>query len=115
MKVKFLSALLLVAVICSCAWGASLPSITMLSTTTCPACEQMSKVMNQLKSQYKGRIAAAYIHLDENPDMAEKYRDVRYVPTLIFRDASGNEVAREVGYRSLNQVLAVFKKAGIKI
>ena len=114
MKAKFLSALFLVAVLSSFAWGASLPSITMLSTKTCPACEQMSKVLGQLKTQYKGKIAASHIYLEDNPDIAEKY-NVRYVPTLIFRDASGNEVKQEVGYRSLNQVLDVFRKAGIKI
>ncbi len=114
MKAKFLSALLLVVVICSCAWGASLPSVTMLSTTTCPACEQMSKVIDQLKAEYKGRITASHIYLEKNPEIAEKYK-VRYVPTLIFRDAAGKEIKQEVGYRSLNQVLEVFKKAGIKI
>ena len=111
--VKVISSLVLVMLLCSSA-SAALPSVTMLSTKTCPACEQMSKVMNQINSQYKGKISTAHIYLEDNPDIAKKY-NVRYVPTLIFRDASGKTVAQEVGYRSMNEVLKVFQKAGVKI
>ena len=114
MKSKILSALLFVAVLCSVAGAASLPSVTMLSTKTCPACEQMAKVLKDIDAKYSGKISTSHIYLEDNPDIAKKY-NVRYVPMLIFRDASGNEKAREVGYKSLNDVLKIFQKAGIVI
>ena len=114
MKVKVISALLFVMVLCSVAWAASLPSVTMLSTKTCPACEQMAKVLKDINAQYSGKISTSHIYLEDNPDIAKKY-NVRYVPMLIFKDASGKERAREVGYKSLNEVIAIFSKAGIKI
>ena len=61
-----------------------------------------------------GKISTSHIYLEKNPDIAKKY-NVRYVPTLIFKDASGEEIAQEVGYRSLNDVLKIFERAGVKI
>ena len=114
MKAKILSAFLLVMVLCSVAGAESLPSVTMLSTKTCPACEQMAKVLGDIKAKYGGKISTAHIYLEDNPDIARKY-NVRYVPMLIFRDASGKERAREVGYKSLDEVISTFRKVGITI
>ena len=114
MKVKVLSAFLLVMVLCSVAGAASLPSVTMLSTKTCPACEQMSQVLNDIKAKYSGKVATYHFYLEDKPELAKEY-NVRYVPMLIFRDASGREKAREVGYRSLDEVMKIFAKAGVKI
>ena len=110
---KILAAVVLVMMLSSCA-SAALPSVTMLSTKTCPACSQMEKVFGEIKAKYSGKITTAHIFLEDNPDIAKKY-NVRYVPTLIFRDASGKTVAQEVGYRPLSDVLKVFAKAGVKI
>ena len=112
-SVKMLSALVLVMVLCGCA-SAALPSVTMLSTKTCPACAQMENVMKEINAKYSGQIKTSHIYLEDNPDIAKKY-NVRYVPTLLFRDSSGKVVAQEVGYKDLDAVLAVFRKAGVKI
>ena len=112
-SVKILSALLLVMAVCSSAFAA-LPSVTMLSTKTCPACAQMEKVMKEIDSKYSGQISTSHIYLEDNPSIAKKY-NVRYVPTLLFKDSKGNIVAQEIGYKSLDDVLEAFRKAGIKI
>ena len=113
MRLKILSALLLVMILSSTAFAA-VPSVTMLSTKSCPACDQMSKVLQQIEKDYKGKISTSHIYLEKNPDIAKKY-NVRYVPTLIFKDASGKEIAQEVGYRSLKDVLRIFEDFGVKI
>ena len=112
-SVKILSALLLVMVLCSCAFAA-LPSVTMLSTKTCPACAQMEKVMKKIEADYSGKISTQHIYLEDKPELAKQY-NIRYVPTLLFRDSSGKIVAQEIGYRSLDAVLEVFRKSGITI
>ena len=112
MKLKFFATLFLIFALCSAACAA--PSITMLSTKTCPACVQMSKVLKQINATYKGKITTTHIYLENNPDIAKKY-NVRYVPTLIFRDADGKEFAQEIGYRSLNDVIKIFAKNGVNI
>mgnify|MGYP002625579605 CR=1 FL=1 len=113
MKYKFMSAVIIVVLMCSCAW-ADVPSVTMLSTKTCPACRQMQKVFAELRQNYPDRISTSYVYLEDNPYIAEQYK-VRYVPVLIFRDAEGNELAQEIGYRSANDVIKIFMKAGINI
>ncbi|MCR5346874.1 MAG: thioredoxin family protein [Fretibacterium sp.] len=121
MKVKFLSLtiiLILASLLAGClpagAAKAKLPTLKMLSTTTCPACEMMEPVLKNLRTRYKGRIAIEHIYLEDHPDVARQY-NVRYVPTLIFSDAKGKEFAQEIGYKSLDEVLAVFAKGGVKI
>ena len=93
---------------------AKLPALKMLSTTTCPACEMMEPVLEELQSRYKGKVATEHVYLEEHPDVARKY-NVRYVPMLIFSDANGKEFAREIGYKSLDEVLAVFARGGVKL
>ena len=99
--------------VCSCA-SAALPSVTMLSTKTCPACVQMEKVMTEIDSKYSGRISTSRIYLEDKPELAKQY-NIRYVPTLLFKDSKGKVVAQEIGYKSLDAVLEVFKKAGVKL
>ena len=110
---KVLLSLALILVLASGAFAA-MPSVTMLSTTTCPACAQMEKVFKQVDSQYSGKITTSHIYLEDNPDIAKKY-NVRFVPTLIFRDTAGKEIAQKVGFMSLNDLLKVFASAGVKI
>ncbi|MBR1671902.1 MAG: thioredoxin family protein [Fretibacterium sp.] len=105
---------LLGGVLSSPAGAANLPTLKMLSTTTCPACAMMEPVLKDLADKYKGKVATEHVYLEDHPDVAKQY-NVRYVPTLIFIDEKGNEVAQEVGYRSLDEVLAVFAQSGVKI
>lgn len=112
MKAKIVSAILIVIVMCSSACAA-LPSVTILMKKNSPECEKMLPVLKQIDSQYGVRISTSYVYLEDNLKLAEQY-NIRLVPTLIFRDASGKERAREAGYRTLEQILAVFDNAGIK-
>ncbi|MBQ9565359.1 MAG: thioredoxin family protein [Synergistaceae bacterium] len=114
MTKAFVLAVLVLCLCASLAAAARLPKVTMLSTRTCPACVQMTKVLKQIDAQYAGRLATQHVYLEESPELVEKY-NIRYVPVLIFVDGKGQEVAQEVGYHSLEQVLSVFKKHGVKI
>ena len=75
LSVRVIAALLAVIVFCGCA-SAALPSVTMLSTKTCPACSQMEKVLSELKAKYSGKIAAEHIYLEDKPEMAKQYNVV---------------------------------------
>ena len=110
---KFLLTILLIIASCSAAF-AELPTVIMLSTQNCPACVKMSGVMREIKTQYKGRISTASIYLENNPDIARKY-NVRFVPTLIFRDSTGKEIAQEIGYKPADEIIKVFTDAGVNI
>jgi thioredoxin 1 len=104
----------LVFLFSTAAWAAELPSLKVLSTPSCPACAQMSRVVDEIDSQYGGKLATEKINLYEHRDIAKQY-NVRYVPHLLFVDASGSVVKEKIGYVSLDEVLKTFQEAGIDI
>ena len=91
-----------------------LPSLKMLSTSTCPSCARMGRVLDDLVEKYGGKVTAEKIDLHENRDIAKQY-NVRFVPHLLFVDAEGVVVKEEVGYVPIEQVLKNFTDAGIAI
>ena len=108
---KFLLTILIIFASYSAA-SAELPTVIMLSTQNCAACVKMSRVMSEIKNQYRGKISTANIYLENNPDIARKY-NVRFVPTLIFRDSTGKEIAQEIGYKQADEIIKVFTDAGV--
>jgi thioredoxin 1 len=96
----------------ACAGG--LPSLKVLSTPSCPACAQMSRVVDEIGIQYEGKLLTEKINLNEHRDIAQKY-NVRYVPHLLFVDASGDVVKEKIGYVPLDEVLNTFREAGIDV
>ena len=74
----------------------------------------MSKVLDEVNDKYAGKLVAEKVDLEKNPEVAREYK-VRFLPTLLFLDAEGKVVQQEVGYRSLDEVLEIFKKAGVAI
>ncbi|MFC2594127.1 MAG: thioredoxin family protein [Fretibacterium sp.] len=74
----------------------------------------MSKVLDEVNDKYAGKLVAEKVDLEKNPEVAREYK-VRFLPTLLFLDAEGKVVRQEVGYRSLDEVLEIFKKAGVAI
>jgi thioredoxin 1 len=92
----------------------ALPSLRMLSTPTCAVCTRMARTLDELNESYAGKIATEKINLFERRDIAKEY-NVRYVPTLLFADGSGNVFKQDVGYMPVEKVLETFKEAGIVI
>jgi len=65
----------------------------------CSVCRSMHPVMEDLKSEYSGVIDFLQLDIDSPATLAarETYRFQGLRPTLVFLDATGNEVARLVG------------------
>lgn len=76
----------------------------------CGPCKMMTPIVDELASEFEGKIKVGKIDIDENSDIALKY-GVMSIPTLIiFKD--GQVVRKEVGMQTkkllvsdLNQVL----------
>jgi len=61
----------------------------------CGPCKIVAPVLEQLASEYAGRIKIAKLNVDENPATASQYR-IQSIPTmLLFKN--GNQVERLVG------------------
>ncbi|MDR1730902.1 MAG: thioredoxin family protein [Synergistaceae bacterium] len=92
----------------------TLPTLKVLSTPNCPACMQMARVLDVLNEKYAGKIQGEKVNLMEHRDLAQQYK-VRYVPHLLFCDATGSVVKEKVGYIPLDEVLTTFREAGVSV
>ena len=91
----------------------SIPSVKMLATSSCPVCHLMLRIFQQINLGLPGQIDTSEVDLAKHPEVAQQY-NIRYTPTLIFFDAQGNVIGQRIGYMTMEQVLDVFKAAGIE-
>jgi Thioredoxin domain-containing protein len=63
----------------------------------CPPCRLMEPVLKTAEREYKGRAAVLVIDVTQHAALATSF-GVRVIPTQIFFDKSGREVARHEGY-----------------
>lgn len=91
-----------------------LPRIVDVGADKCIPCIQMAPELEKLKNEYAGVLEVEFIDVWKRPREAEPYK-VRGIPTQIFYDANGKEVARHLGFISKEDILAKFKSLGIAI
>ena len=73
------------------------PSVVDFGSYSCPACIRLQPVMRALQDAHKDRINVLFMEVGVNRELALNYK-VRLVPTVIFFDAQGKEVHREIGF-----------------
>ena len=93
---------------------AKLPRIVDVGADKCVPCIKMAPELEKLKKEYAGALEVEFVDVWKRPQDAEPYK-VRGIPTQIFYDASGKELARHLGFISKDDILAKFKSLGIVI
>jgi thioredoxin 1 len=91
-----------------------LPRVVDVGADKCIPCIKMAPELEKLKKEYAGALEVEFVDVWKRPQDAEPYK-VRGIPTQIFYDASGKEVARHLGFISKDDILAKFKSLGIVI
>jgi thioredoxin 1 len=89
-----------------------LPRLLDLGAKKCIPCKLMVPVLEELATEYKGRLEVGFIDVWENPDAAEKL-GIQSIPTQIFYSADGEELFRHEGFYSKVDILAKFKEKGM--
>ncbi|MGB5474086.1 MAG: thioredoxin TrxA [Gammaproteobacteria bacterium] len=70
----------------------------------CGPCKMIAPILEEIASEYNGRIKVAKLNIDDNPQTPPKY-GIRGIPTLmLFKD--GNVEATKVGALSKSQLTA---------
>ncbi|MBO1110746.1 thioredoxin TrxA [Bordetella petrii] len=70
----------------------------------CGPCKMIAPILEEVASEYSGRLTVAKLNVDENQDTAAKY-GIRGIPTLmLFKD--GQAAATKVGALSKSQLTA---------
>lgn len=81
----------------------SLPVLVDFYADWCGPCRMMAPVIEQLASEYEGRLLVGKINVDENPDTASAYR-VMSIPYLaVFQNG-----------KLVNQVVGAVTKAAVE-
>lgn len=84
-----------------------------LGANKCIPCKMMAPIVEQLRTDYKGRAAIVFIDVWENPAEAGRF-GVSTIPTQIFYDASGVERQRHVGFLDKESIVKVLTELGVK-
>ncbi len=71
----------------------ALPTVVDFTATWCGPCKLLSPIVEELASEYDGKVKMGKLDVDESPGVAAKY-GIRSVPTLLF--FKGGEVVDEV-------------------
>ena len=70
----------------------------------CGPCKMIAPILEEIASEYDGKIKVAKLNIDDNPQTPPKY-GIRGIPTLmLFKD--GNVEATKVGALSKSQLTA---------
>ena len=74
----------------------------------CGPCKMMAPVIDGLATEYEGKVKIGKVNIDENMNLAQKYR-VMTIPTIIlFKDGEVKETT--VGVVSKDKLVAIIKK-----
>ena len=91
-----------------------LPRLVDLGADKCIPCKMMAPTLEELKSEYKGKLEVVFIDVWKNPQEGPKYK-IRVIPTQIFFDVDGKELFRHEGFFSKEDILAKWKKLGFDL
>jgi thioredoxin 1 len=76
----------------------------------CGPCKMIAPILDEIASEYTGKIKVAKLNIDDNPQTPPKY-GIRGIPTLmLFKD--GNVEATKVGALSKSQLTAFIDSNG---
>ncbi len=70
----------------------------------CGPCKMIAPILDEIASEYDGRLKVAKLNIDENQDTPRKY-GIRGIPTLMLLK-NGNVEATKVGALSKSQLTA---------
>ena len=86
-----------------------------LGSVNCIPCRMMQPVMKEIETAYPGRVKVVFIDV-----MTEKGRPyaqqfgIRAIPTQVFLDSTGKELARHIGFYPRDSIVALLADKGVK-
>ena len=79
-----------------------LPVLLDMWAPWCGPCQRVAPVLDELATEWAGRVRFAKLNVDENPAVASRF-NVRSIPTLLVLK-QGREVDRIVGLQSKSEI-----------
>ena len=92
----------------------TIPRLVDVGAKTCIPCKLMAPILEELKTEYAGRLRVEFLDVSINPGFAGQY-EVTIIPTQIFFDASGKELFRHEGFMSKEDILNKWNELGVQL
>jgi thioredoxin 1 len=90
------------------------PTLLDIGSTSCIPCQELQPVLADLRSDYGSQVDVKFYDAWKTTEGANKANQysVTSIPTLIFLNANGREVARMTGYHSYDEIVAKYRELG---
>jgi len=92
------------------------PRMIEFGSKQCKACKAMEPVMESLKKSHSEAFEIEFVDvwLPENQTFAKSY-NISSIPTQVFLDSAGKEIARNTGFFSEESILAKWRELGFDV
>lgn len=90
---------------------AELPKLWDFFATWCPPCRRQAPIVEEIAREFEGKVEVRSIDTDKEQELARRF-NIQAIPTLVFLDAGGKELSRNVGLMNKEEIVARFKKHG---
>jgi thioredoxin 1 len=84
-----------------------------LGADRCIPCKKMQPIMKEIAAMFSDRVQVVFYDVWKDPAPGEKY-GIQLIPTQVFLDQKGKEIARHVGLFPKEEILVLLKKHGIQ-
>ncbi|MBU4565362.1 MAG: thioredoxin family protein [Proteobacteria bacterium] len=84
-----------------------------LGADKCIPCRMMAPILDELKTEYKGKAAIVFLDVWKDRSLAAQY-GIRAIPTQVFYDKQGREAFRHEGFLSKENIELVLAKLGVE-
>ena len=88
--------------------NADVPVLVDFWATWCMPCRMLAPVIEEIASENEGKITVGKVNVEENPDLARKYRVMSSPTVLVFKN--GELTATSVGMDSKENILKLLEK-----
>lgn len=93
------------------AQSSAVPRLVDLGADKCIPCRMMAPILEELRTEYQGRLEVVFIDVWKDNSAGEKY-GISSIPTQIFFNEQGQELYRHVGFISKADILAKWSELG---
>ena len=83
-----------------------------LGADRCIPCKKMQPIMKEIAAAFPDRVQVVFYDVWKDSGPAEKY-GIQLIPTQVFLDQKGKEIARHVGLFPKEEILELLKKHGV--
>jgi thioredoxin 1 len=88
------------------------PVLVDFGANSCVPCRQMRPILKELGQEYAGKAEVLVIDVYKYQNLAKDYK-VALIPTLVFFDAKGKEIFRQMGAMEKDKIAAKLKEIGV--